>query len=70
MATMLAKKSYEQRLASLPEDIKNEWQTKIVASLLNNESFEPVFKVEDIKVHVESITLEEKQLILRLIPTS
>ena len=70
LATMLAKKSYEQRLAGLPEDIKNEWQTKIVASLLNNESFEPVFKVEDIKVHVESITLEEKQLILRLIPTS
>jgi hypothetical protein len=70
LAIMLAKKSYEQRLTNIPEDIKNEWQTKIVASLLNNESFEPVFKVEDIKVHVESITIKEKHLILRLIPTS
>ncbi len=70
LAMIVAKKSYKQRLASITEDIKNEWQTKITASLLNNESFEPVFKIEDIKVHVESITIKEKQLTLRLIPAS
>ena len=70
LAMILAKRSYEQRFAGITEDIKNEWQTKIVASLLNNEAFEPVFKVEDIKIHVESITLKEKQLVLRLIPNS
>jgi len=70
LAMIMAKKSYEQRLASIPDDIKNEWQTKIIASLLNNESIEPVFKVEGTTIHVESITLKDKQLILRLIPTS
>jgi hypothetical protein len=70
IATRLAKKSYQQRLAVMPEEIKDEWRTKIVASLLNNEPFEPVFEIEDIKVHVESITLEEKQLIVRLIPST
>jgi hypothetical protein len=70
LAMIMAKKSYEQRFAGMPEDIKNEWQTKIVSSLLNNEAFEPVFKVEGTTIHVESITLKNKQLILRLIPTS
>jgi hypothetical protein len=70
LAMILARRSYEQRFANIPEDIKNEWEAKIVASLLTKEPFEPVFKVEDIKMHVESITIKDKQLIVRLIPAS
>jgi hypothetical protein len=51
-------------------------RARIAASLLNDESFEPVLNVRDIfddvdqKVRVEKITITQKQLTLRLVPVS
>jgi len=69
LARMMAKKMYNERLAMLPVDTEA-LQTKIVGSLLNEESFEPVFRVEDNKVRVEKITIYKEKLTARLVPAS
>ena len=69
LAKMVAKRMYAQRLAALPID-KDALQTKIAGSLLNDEPFEPVIKVEGKKVRVEKITIAEAKSILHLVPTS
>ena len=69
LARMMAKKMYVERLAMLPVDTEA-LQTKIVASLLNEEAFEPVFSVEDNKVRVEKITIYKEKLTARLVPAS
>ena len=37
-------------------------------AILNGRPFEPVFKVEDKKVRVEKVSLEQKKLTVRLVP--
>jgi len=69
LAKMIAKRMYAQRLATVPIDTEA-LQTKIAGSLLNNEPFEPVFKIEDKKVRVEKITIAEEKSILHLVPAS
>ena len=69
LARMMGKKMYTERLAMLPVDTEA-LQTKIVASLLNEEAFEPVFSVEDNKVRVEKITVYKEKLTARLVPAS
>jgi len=69
LARMMGKKMYTERLAMLPVDTEA-LQTKIVASLLNEEAFEPVFSVEDNKVRVEKITIYKEKLTARLVPDS
>ena len=69
LARMMAKKMYTERLAVLSVDTEA-LQTKIVASLLNEEAFEPVFSVEDNKVRVEKITIHKEKLTARLVPAS
>ena len=69
LARMMGKKMYAERLAMLPVDTEA-LQTKIVASLLNEEAFEPVFSVEDNKVRVEKITIYKEKLTARLVPAS
>jgi len=69
LARMMGKKMYAERLAMLPVDTEA-LQTKIVASLLNEEAFEPVFSVEDNKVRVEKITIYKEKLTARLVPDS
>jgi hypothetical protein len=41
---------------------------KMTTSLLNGQPFDPVFKIEDKKVRVAKITLEQKKLTIRLAP--
>jgi len=41
---------------------------KVFASLLNDEPFDPVFKVEDKKIRLKKITITEKNLILNFTP--
>lgn len=63
----VAKRMYQQQLATTDihrEDIG----AQIVASLLNNEPFEPVFRVEDKRVRIEKITIMQKKLVIRLVP--
>ena len=69
LAKMMAKKMYMQRINALDVDTEAV-QTKIAASLLNDEPFEPVFRIDDKKVRIEKITVEEEKLLLRLIPAS
>ena len=67
LARMMAKKMYNERLSMILVDTEA-LQTKIVASLLNKEAFDPVFSVEDNKVRVEKITVYQEKLIARLVP--
>jgi len=69
LAKMMAKKMYAQRVAAIPID-KEALQTKIAASLLTDEPFEPVFKIEDKKVRIEKIAVAEEKLLLRFVPAS
>jgi uncharacterized protein YpmS len=70
LAKMIAKQMYSQRLAALPIDTEA-IQTKIVASLLTDEPFEPVFRVDDKKkVRIEKITIDNEKLLVRLVPAS
>ncbi len=69
LAKMMAKKMYTQRLAAMPIDAEA-LQTKIAASLLNDEPFEPVFSIDDKKVRIEKITVDKEKLLLRLVPAS
>jgi hypothetical protein len=67
LAKMIAKKMYAERLDTAPVDTED-WRTKIAASLLNDEPFDPIFDVEDKKVRVDRITVANEKLILHLIP--
>jgi hypothetical protein len=44
------------------------WETKIAGSLLSGEPFEPVFKIDDRKLRIEQITVQNQKLTARLIP--
>lgn len=69
LVKMMAKRVYNQRLAE--DDIDTEdIRARIAASLFNDEAFEPTFDVEKRKVRAEKITLEQGNLILRLVPVS
>jgi len=69
LAKMMAKKMYLQRINDLDVD-KEAVQTKIVASLLTDEPFQPVFPIDDKKVRIEKITVAKEKLLLRLVPAS
>jgi transcriptional regulator of aromatic amino acid metabolism len=69
LAKMMAKKMYAQRVAAISID-KKAVQTKIAASLLNDEPFEPVFSIDDKKVRIEKIAVAKEKLLLRLVPAS
>ena len=69
LAKMMAKKMYAQRLAAVPTDTKA-IQTQIVASLLNDEPFEPIFIIDDRKVRITKITIAEETLLVHFVPAS
>jgi hypothetical protein len=67
LVKMMGKRAYNQRLAEDDIDTEN-IRAKIAASLLNDEPFEPTFDVEERKVRVENVTLEQGNLTLHLAP--
>jgi hypothetical protein len=67
VAKMMAKRMYSERLAELDTD-REDLQGQIAAALLNDEPFEPVFKIEDKKVRAEKITIGRGKLAIRLVP--
>ncbi len=69
LARMMGKKMYAEKIAIMHVDTEV-LLTKIVGSLLNEESFDPVFSVEDNKVRIEKITVYKKKLTARLVPAS
>jgi hypothetical protein len=68
LARMMGKKMYTERLAMLPVD-REALQTKIVGSLLNEEPFDPVFRIENSKVRIEKITIHQEKLTAHFVPT-
>jgi uncharacterized protein YpmS len=69
LAGVLAKRICQQQFAAAgigAEDL----QAQIAASLLDGEPFEPVFKIEDKKVRVEKIKIEQKKLTISLVPVA
>ena len=69
LAKMLAKKMYTEQIAATEID-REALGTKIAGALLNDEPIEPVFKLEDTKVRVEKIAVQEEKLILHLVGAS
>ena len=67
LAKITAKKMYAHRLATVPID-RYSLQTQIAASLLNNEPFNPVFKIDHKKIRISKITIENEKLIAYLTP--
>ena len=67
LAKLIAKRMYSERLATTDIDAED-LRTQIAASLLNDEPFEPVFKIEDKKVRVEKINITQEKLTIRLTP--
>jgi uncharacterized protein YpmS len=67
LAKMMAKRMYQHQLATVRVDTEDT-RTKIAASLLNSEPFEPIFKGEDKKVRLEEITITKGKLTLRFVP--
>jgi hypothetical protein len=69
LAKIVAKKMYAQQVATTKVDTKA-IMTKIVASLLNEEPFDPVFQIDGKNVRIEKITIEDEKLSAHLVPAS
>jgi hypothetical protein len=67
LAKIIAKKMYQNRIATESIDL-DDIRTKIAGSLLNDEPFEPVFRIEDKKVRLKSVTVTLGKLILHFVP--
>ena len=55
------------RLATVPID-RYSLQTQIAASLLNNEPFNPVFRIDHKKIRLNKIIIENEKLTAYLTP--
>jgi len=67
LARMMGKKMYAEKLGITEIDTEA-LQTKIVGALLNEETFDPVFRIGDNKIRIEKITVYKEKLIAHLIP--
>jgi uncharacterized protein YpmS len=67
LAGVLARRICQQRFANKGFDTKDLWN-KMIVSAVNGQPFEPVFKVEDKKVRMEKIKIEQKKLTIWLVP--
>ncbi len=67
LAKMMARRMYRERIETGAIDA-GDWRTKIVASLLTEEPFEPVFPVEDKWVRLRSFEIDEGRLTARFAP--
>ena len=67
LAKIVAKRMYQEHISNVPVDIED-LRAKIAAAILNDEPFEPIFKVEGKRVRMERITVTRGQLILYLVP--
>lgn len=67
VAKAVAKNMYSQKIAEFSADTQD-FRTKIVGSLLNDEPFEPVFSINGNRVRVEDISIEQERLVAHLTP--
>lgn len=66
LAKMMGKKMYRERVEAGGVDI-DDWRTKIAASLLSEEPFEPVFPVDDKQIRLTGFDITRGKLIARLV---
>ena len=69
VAKAVAKKMYSQKIAEFSVNTQD-FRTKIVGSLLNDEPFDPVFYIGGNRVRVENIDIEQKRLVAHLAPVT
>ena len=69
IAKLIAEKIYKKQTGEEKGD-KNDLETQIAASLLNNKPFEPIFEFDKKKVRINKITLEQKQLTVSFVPVA
>jgi hypothetical protein len=67
LAKMMGRKMYQEQLDTGSVDLDN-LGTKIVASLLNEESFDPVVEVDDKRVRLTGFDIAQGQLTTRFDP--
>mgnify|MGYP006282762169 CR=1 FL=1 len=67
LARTIARKEYQERLEMGPIDIED-LGTKIAASLLNQEPFDPVFEVEDKWVRLTDVEITDGKLLAKFAP--
>jgi uncharacterized protein YpmS len=66
LAKTIAKKMYMEKISALDVD-EQAIQTKIAASLLNDEPFEPVFEIDGKTVQIEKIAMNQGQLTIHFV---
>lgn len=69
LAKMIAAQKYQEYLETVPVDT-TDLRAKIAAALLNGESFEPVFQIEDKWIRLDGLTLESGKLTVHLVPAA
>jgi hypothetical protein len=67
LARVIGRRMYAERLAAKGIDTKD-LRAQIAASLLNDEGFEPVIKIEDREVRVEEVVIGQEKMRIRLVP--
>jgi hypothetical protein len=67
LARMMARRKYQEQVDAGGVDMED-WRTKLAASLLVGEPFEPVFLVEDKWVRLTGIDIAEGKMTVRLAP--
>lgn len=66
LAKIMARKMYKEQIETGGVDLED-WRTKIAASLLNEESFEPVFPVDDKWVRLTGFDITQGKLTAQLV---
>jgi hypothetical protein len=67
LARKIAQKTYREQVDAGGIDTED-WRTKIAASLLVGEPFEPVFPVEDKWIRLQSFDISQGKAIVRFVP--
>lgn len=67
VARIMAKKMYHEQIEAGNIDM-SDWRTRIVASLLAEEPFEPVFPVEDKWIRLQSVDIGRDKATVRFVP--
>lgn len=69
LARATAKRMYQRQMEFYVGDA-DDWHSRVLGSVLNNEPFDPVFKVDNKKLRIDKITLGSNELLLHVVPVS
>jgi len=67
LAKMIARQKYQEYLETVPTDT-TDIRAQLAAALLNEESFEPVFEVEDKWIRLKTISIVPGKLAVHFVP--